>query len=431
MTRAQLIQGDARAIPLATGSVHCVVTSPPYWGARRYHGDDGMIGLEASLDAHLEALVAVFGEVWRVLRDDGTLWLNYGDVYSSGGRKTSAPDHLQARAINEHRASENRRPMPAGLKPKDLIGLPWRLAFALQADGWTLRTDIVWAKPNPIPESVTDRPTRSHEFLFLLSKGARYAYDADAVREPYAVNTLRPTSGHGRPRRAPEASGDSGLSRWHARRPPAYFYDADAIREPHKSESLRRYESGFTSRDSGDPLVEERRGALFDTERMGDHVNPLGANKRDVWTIPTQKYKSAHHATFPEALVEPCIKAGTSERGVCAACGAPWRRVTDKDYVNPLNTSSNGPRSLARRGETPGFKNRLNAVRTTRGWEPTCACGAPVVPATVLDPFAGSGTTCAVAQKLGRRGIGLELNRSYLTLARERLALAQAPLPLA
>src|SRR6266550_1548866 len=179
-----LIQADARNIPLADNSVHCCVTSPPYWGLRDY-GTPGQLGLETTPDEYLTVMVDVFREVWRVLREDGTLWLNMGDCYATGAGKVGECGHVYYGPMTQ----PNRMPIE-GLKAKDLVGMPWRLAFALQADGWWLRSDIIWSKRNPMPESVTDRPTKSHEHLFLLAKSERYYYDAEAIREPISPKTL-------------------------------------------------------------------------------------------------------------------------------------------------------------------------------------------------------------------------------------------------
>jgi len=218
-----ILGGDAQQIlvRLPDRSVRCIVTSPPYWGLRDY-GIEGQIGLESSLDDFISNLVAVFREAKRVLADDGTLWLNIGDGYTSGNRGWRAPDKK-----NPARAMNVRPDTPAGLKPKDLVGVPWRLAFALQADGWYLRSDIIWNKPNAMPESVKDRPTRSHEFLFLLSKSEKYLYNAKAVME---------------------------------------------------------------MRDDGNGQ----------------------RNRRTVWAVNTEPFKDAHFATFPPALIEPCILAGSN-----------------------------------------------------------------------------------------------------------------------
>ena len=236
-----------------------------------------MIGLESTFDEHLTNLVAVFREVRRVLRKDGTLWLNYGDAYANDGKWGGSTGGKHAAGLHGQ-TGIGRQKVTTGLKPKDLMLMPARVAMALQSDGWWLRSEIVWHKPNPMPESVTDRPTSAHEKLFLLSKSARYFYDAEAVRQGLADNTQRPTTGGGVTRHG-NGSPDSGI------------------------------------------------GAYQDKVRSGE---VSGANLRNVWTIPTHGYSEAHFATFPPALVEPCIKAGTSERGVCAECGAPWERVVEE-----------------------------------------------------------------------------------------------------
>jgi len=230
-------QGDCRKVlaELPAESIQCVVTSPPYWGLRDY-GTDGQLGLEQTPDEYVANMVEVFHAVRRVLRKDGTVWLNLGDSYAGSGKGQ----------------------MGDGIKPKDLVGIPWRVAFALQADGWYLRSDIIWSKPNPMPESVTDRPTKAHEYIFLLTKSPHYYYDADAIREPAHDWGGRDRSNN------KTHSGLTGLS-------------------PH---------SGLTRASSGEE----------------------GRNKRSVWEITTQSYPEAHFATFPEALVKPCILAGTKEQ---------------------------------------------------------------------------------------------------------------------
>lgn len=254
-----------RSLPDA--SVHCCVTSPPYFGLRDY-GVAGQIGLEDTPDAFVAELVAVFREVRRVLRDDGTLWLNLGDSYAGSwgaqGHRVTESDDLSwhSSQIKNHpkRASKTGSIRQAGLKPKDLIGIPWRAAFALQADGWFLRQDIIWSKPNPMPESVQDRCTKAHEYLFLLSKSPRYFYDADAVREADA--------GSDHPRNV------------------------------------------VTEIDRGQPGVSPHRGLRTDAGRNG-----MGRNKRSVWTVATTPFKDAHFATFPAELIEPCVKAGCPTGG--------------------------------------------------------------------------------------------------------------------
>ena len=371
--------GDVRAClrTLPANSIDAVVTSPPYWGLRDYglppliwdddpscdHNwtvDDatgcrncgawrGQLGLEPSPELYVRHLVGVFSEVRRVLKPQGTVWVNLGDCYNAGTNSPRTPSPNRVGYWQAAGSMGDRRVKAAGLKTKDLVGIPWRVALALQGDGWYLRSDVIWAKSNPVPEGVRDRPVRAHEYLFLLSKEPRYYYDAEAVRE-----------------RAP--------------------IDAEEIRTRARDTAIRR-----------------------------------GRAQRSVWNIPTQRYQKAHFATFPERLVEPCILAGTSAAGCCPSCGKPWQRSLCVGYSNPGNRKSNGPRSVERRTESPGFSKRL--VRCIEGetWQPTCSCKRERVPATVLEPFAGSGTTLAVARRLGRRAIGIELNPDYVNLACDRI----------
>ena len=361
-------RGDVleRLAALPDESVNCVVTSPPYWGLRDYgtasweggdpdcdhkgppmqsrrstlagngHGGDKplspslqaqaqpfrttcakcgatrvdrQIGLEPTPDAYVARMVAVFAEVRRVLRLDGTCWVNLGDSYAAGGNGARDPERWpkQSRNADGFRSTHSKK--ASGVKPKDLVGIPWRVAFALQADGWWLRSDVVWAKPNPMPESVTDRPTRSHEYLFLLTKSAKYAYDADAIREPLET--------------APHAPGNMAADRWREVR--------------------------------GASVSKGMSGHLAEPDRTWGTT--AGRNKRTVWTIATEPYPDAHFATFPTALVEPCVLAGCPVGGV------------------------------------------------------------------VLDPFCGSGTTLLVALRHGRRGVGIELNPTYVEMASRRVFL--------
>lgn len=262
-THWKILTGDAQTTlaRFHTESVHCVVTSPPYWGLRDY-GVAGQIGREPTPEEYVEKLVRVFREVRRVLSADGTLWLNMGDCYGSGTRtprncsKTAVHGYWSNPAINKRISA------PA----KQLVGIPWRVAFALQADGWWLRSDIIWHKPNPMPESVRDRPTRAHEYIFLLAKSQRYYYDAEAIAEPIVC-------------------GD------HARNTnPEYVMQAPG----------QRLQSGFTRR---------RQAGGYTTDKET-------RNRRSVWTITTQPYPEAHFATFPKELVEPCILAGCPEGGL-------------------------------------------------------------------------------------------------------------------
>ena len=295
-----ILDGDCRTIlpSLSEKSVHCVVTSPPYFGLRDY-GVDGQIGLEQTPDAFVAEMVAVFREVRRVLRDDGTLWLNLGDSYAGSWGAQSrehagkhAPN-VSALSANQVKAAARREgrtgaiPEGSGLKPKDMIGIPWMVAFALRADGWYLRKDIIWHKPNPIPESVTDRPTSSHEHVFLLSKSERYFYDADAIREAESVpswddgsRTFGGVNKHG----ANVAHGERTTGR---------------VATTRKRGVPPRHAEYETSDQSG----------LDDVGRGG------GRNARDVWTIATKPFSEAHFATFPPELPERCIKAGCPAGG--------------------------------------------------------------------------------------------------------------------
>ena len=422
----RIMIGDAlsQLAELPDGSVHCVMTSPPYWGLRAYKGDDSMIGLEPTFDAHLENLVAVFREVRRVLRSDGVCFLNYGDAYTSGGRAT----YRSGVSDNKGHQIQNDMPRPdtpSGLKPKDLMMMPARVAMALQADGvpdhaalraiqraaeilideydgsppakvmnaldrldaeyaeakgssWWLRSEIIWHKPNPMPESCRDRPTSAHEKLFLLSKSAKYFYDADAVRTPSTGVPKMPDNW------------DTG---------------------PGAHGSVHR-----TGREKG-----KQRAMTKDEQQSG------GANLRNVWKIPTHSFSEAHFATFPPALVEPCIKAGTSAHGVCEKCGAPWVRD-----VNKVLVTDGDRKAMAMRNDgdpSDAGRNRLNdghlpgSQRTeTTGWSPSCQCKVrPTVPATCLDPFAGAGTVGIVADRLQRDAILIEISPDYAKMAQRRI----------
>ena len=313
--RPEVIEGDVREVlkTLDDESVQCVVTSPPYWGLRDY-GSEGQLGLEETPEEYVENMVSVFQEIKRVLRKDGTVWLNLGDSYAGGGRAGKNTEykekHTNFGRVQDMSTYADPSKIPKGLKAKDLVGIPWRVAFALQSDGWYLRSDIIWNKPNPMPESCKDRPTKSHEYIFLLTKSAKYYYDADAIRVPLSEVSKQ-------------------------------FLDVangNPLREVDGFSKEKRYSTG---------------GKLSRAE-MGNFVNPKGANKRSVWRITTKPYKGAHFATFPEELPETCIKAGT------------------------------------KRGDV------------------------------VLDIFAGSGTTLRVASKLGRKGIGIELNPEYIKILKKR-----------
>lgn len=491
----QLLNATGVSIPLADESVHCVVTSPPFWGLRDYslpprvwggepgcghvwgekgrssyrnrqgargglhegrqanklingitlHPSTGQfcqrcgawlgcLGNEPTPALYVQHLVEVFREVRRVLRPDGIVWLNLGDSYfgDSPPRKRSSEAFSETwdQSLTRSRGGMRRSAARVdGLKPKDLCMIPARVALALQADGWWLRSDVIWAKGvsfcdtysgSSMPASVTDRPATSYEHLFLLSKSARYFYDHWAVREPTV------------------SSGGGGFSESYA-----------AAQPKHGAMRLER----------------------------GDYSD--GRNLRSVWLINPKGYKGAHFAVYPPALIVPCVKAGTSERGVCPSCAAPWKRVVGKEFVPQEDVSAvKGIRGHDGTKKQPndgwdGFP-RGTTKSTTAGWRPSCSCSGltiignppvlsaqrgdeseaefiyrhtawqikmdkwqqhwssleplyaaePTVPAIVLDPFVGSGTTLVVARSLGRDGIGLDLSLPYLKeQATPRLAL--------
>ena len=241
------------------------VTSPPYFGLRDY-GHDGQIGLEETPDAYIAAMVEVFRCVRDVLSDDGTVWLNIGDSYANDGKWGGSSGGKHAKALHGN-TSIGRTKVTTGLKPKDLIGIPWMLAFALRADGWFLRQDIIWHKPNPMPESVTDRCTKAHEYIFMLTKKERYYYDHEAVKEPAVSTDIRKFTDNG-------ADKQRGHGRKHA---------------------------GFNGRYA---------------DKIAEQGVPETRNRRSVWTVATRPYKGAHFATFPETLIEPCILAGAPLDGI-------------------------------------------------------------------------------------------------------------------
>ena len=284
-----------RSMP--AGSIDCCVTSPPYFGLRDY-GVDGQIGLEPTPQEYVSRLVGVFREVRRVLRDDGTLWLNVGDSYAGSGRGWNVKPSAQSKASTMRGSKPN---VPRGCKPKDLIGIPWMLAFALREDGWYLRQEIIWHKPNPMPESVTDRCTKSHESLFLLSKSPKYRFDADAIKEPSSGTSSRPQH-----RRAVEIAEEAGLTDEHIA----------AIRSAGITDAGKAMETqGGCGRNSDrvSALAAEAKDALGGYYR--EFLIAPKRNKRDVWTVPVKPFRGAHFATFPPELIKPCILAGCPEGG--------------------------------------------------------------------------------------------------------------------
>jgi DNA modification methylase len=401
-------------------TIQCVVTSPPYWGLRDYgippsiwdgdsgcqheftetpapggNGDGksfrrdkaagresggsqpgfcihcgawrGCLGLEPTPELFIQHMVLIFTELRRVLRKDGTLWLNLGDSYAAG---TSAARKKGKGDVGGWQRDEQfSRVHAALLKPKDLVGIPWRVALALQADGWYLRSDIIWAKPNPMPESVTDRPTKAHEYIFLLTKSAKYFYDADAVREAHSDN----------------------------------------LTATHNLSTVHSNHTAWAGAPAGVGRIRMQGKRQY---------NPGGRNSRTIWEMPTQPTPEAHFATFPEELPRRCIKAGTSEKGACPQCGAPWERVVEKSFQLMQDRS---PEKCVRKPESldssSGWGGSLKGytASTTTGWRPTCKCEAgETVPCIVLDPFAGTAKTGKVAIELGRQFSGFDISAEYV-----------------
>jgi DNA modification methylase len=432
-----LLKSSAHNIPIPDKSVHCVVTSPPYWGLRVYDGDQavewpevryhplrycpeivipgwrGGLGNEPTPDAYIGHMILCLREWGRVLRGDGTLWVNLGDSYAGSGKGGWPVEKLRE---NWNPKYMGRTAIPRGLKPKDLVGIPHLFAFAAQAEGWYLRNDIVWTKPNPLPENVTDRLTRSHEYVFLLTKSRRYYFDHVAIKEPLKESSIQrltqsnfwnQTGGEkdyangvnpnrSMRRSSPNFAASNGVPRFGGSK--EY---PDEMRLVSGNEWMPDIEAGANKRDVW--MVEEESDpfARFCAERGVDLValreeyEGAASGKDDTWRVATKPYTGAHFAAFPEDLVRPMILAGTSAKGVCPTCGDPWARVIEKGGVDTLT--------------------QFSAGKKTTSWRPTCTCDAgESIPATVMDPFNGSGTSGRVATKLGRSYIGIDVCEEYL-----------------
>lgn len=419
--------------------IQCVVTSPPYWGLRDYGtatwdgGDaecdhqyqkggrnpetagkqlsnqgtifsqyeheckkcgarriDQQLGLEKTPEEYVAKMVEVFREVRRVLRDDGTLWLNLGDSYASGevGRHDRSTGYKGEYARFNDQGKRQYKKLNTGLKPKDLCGIPWRVALALQADGWYLRQDIIWSKPNPMPESCTDRCTKAHEYIFLLTKKPRYFYDQQAIAEPFADKRMGNPGGGGQ-----------------------YAQECNWV-------------GNRTNPQSGLAKGEWNTNGCVS-----------GKNKRSVWTVKPKAFPDAHFATFPPKLIEPCILAGTSKKGRCPECGGPWERVVEKD--TPVEYAGKTGRWGTDTGRMQ-MADKFNTTAKTLGWRQTCKCmggwdDIPIPfapePCIVFDPFMGSGTVAVVAAQLGRDYVGAELSPEYVAMAEKRLEAVDTGVP--
>lgn len=377
MPKHEIIVGDNRTsmAALPEQHFHACVTSPPYFGLRDYGGDEREIGKEASPEEFVAAMRAVFGGkdnpvgVWRVLRDDGVCWLNLGDSYNSAASGQNGLNGTLGggRPCGGNGTTAGRQRLHKGLKHKDLIGIPWRVALALQADGWYLRDAVIWHKPAPMPGSQRDRCTASYEFIFQLTKRERYFFDLDAVKEPC----------------------DTGA--WDAMPP------IGSIKAPGNNGNATY--SGNTPSSSG-------------------YRTP-----RNVWKMAHEGFNEAHFATFPVELPTRCIKASTSERGCCGACGKPIDRVIERNRrpTRPGKDNTTDATGLANRDEL-----RHVTATSTVGWS-ACGCGKPLVPCRVLDPFNGAGTTGVAAVRLGCDYTGCELNPEYAAMSERRIGREKSP----
>lgn len=386
-----ILVGDAldRLRGLPSDHFHAVVTSPPYWGLRDY-GVEGQIGLERSVNDFLAKMVDIFSEVRRVLRPDGSLWLNIGDTYSTDmkwGGKSSNKHEMEVEFPRKKERSIS------GMKPKEMVGVPWKLAFALSADGWYLRQEIIWSKRSPMPESVRDRATKSHEHVFLLTKSSKYFYDFMRARQK--ASGIAPGN---------KTDGKYGLK---------------------KGTEEHRTKAGL--------------------KKCGAHET---ANFRSVWTLSSEPYRGAHFATFPTELVRRCLLAAVSERGCCPTCGSPAERIVERQRVQTRpgtnskvmkhpsgwsqeegsHSTIDGRYDYREKGKyhdsiTGNRDPRRHVTRyATIGFKQNCECEPMAsVPCRVLDPFAGAGTTLMVARRMNCEAIGIDLNPEYAAMAAKRI----------
>lgn len=386
----KLLHGDSLTMlkTLPADSIHCCMTSPPYWGGLRDYGVDGQLGMEALPSKHIEKMVAIAKEVYRVLHPSGLFFMNYGDCYATGAGSARIAGGDRFGKKNQLVEDDvipmnqpNRMKLP-GLKPKDMIGMPWELALAFRNQaGFYLRTDVIWHKTNALTTSAQDRFPTTHEYLFMFSKSERYFFDEDATREITGKE-----------------------STWEE------YAAADGRMIFHE---------------------DDKRAGMLQTKNKDFKVltHPLGARKRTVWAIPTEpvdfkKYGDfKHFATFPKALVDPCIKSGTASHGCCSKCLQPYRKTFEI-------IEAQIDRGLRARADAPGsVLSEKSSLRTGRikakkpiGWEPDCSCVAKRIPCTVLDIFCGSGTTGIVASRLQRSFIGIELDSRSVELSRLRIS---------
>lgn len=402
----RLLQGDCREVlkTLPAASVQCCVTSPAYFGLRSYlpedHPDKHLeMGSEQTPDEFVSALVGVFDDVRRVLRDDAVCFVNLGDSYAShdpGGFRSGEFLNPGGRPPVKQGLARNRAGIyrPGGAKPKDLIGIPWRFALAMQANGWYLRSAMPWVKRGVMPEITTDRPGSAVEYVFMFTKQPKYFWDAEAVKMRGAVAAGT--------RAAKGSNVRSDLKDVNGRPPEYWNYTGER--------NFRNSDLFYSSLDQPFGLIMDGDGAPIALD-----VNP-------------EPLADAHFAAYPTKLVRPLILGATSAHGCCAACGASWTRLTEKKdtglkqkMADGWDTGSGAHGTIHRNGREKGQTSVPVTTNVTVGWEASCSCGAEVVPCTVLDPFSGAGTTALVADRLGRHAIGIELSEAYNVMARQRM----------
>lgn len=424
-TSVTLFTGNVESVlsRLPGGFVHACVTSPPYFGLRNYlpkdHPDKHLeIGREDTPKTYVSAIVSAMREVRRVLRDDGTCWIVIADSYAGTGGHTSIGKTSQ----RSNRSNVDIQNAEKGYKPdgfvkeKDLIGIPWMLAFALRDDGWYLRQDTIWAKPNPMPESMKDRCTKSHEYVFMLTKSPRYFFDHHAIKEDSITND---------PRRPYTSGGAKEIDG----RPKEQWQGG----KPRTSGNVTHKYTQAYEDEYGDETHRTKAGLL----KIAD-VPWSQRNQLSVWTMSSEPVRNLHYATFPTRLVSRCLEAATSAHGCCIGCGAPYRRMIDKGEPDMAHRAQSGADSTgvytgqstkdhtaAGVQDASATKARIlegMVVKRTSGWEPTCTCPpCGVSPPVVLDPFSGAGTTALVATRLGCDAIGIDLNSDYHKMAVDRL----------
>lgn len=420
---------SALSIPLPDESVHCVVTSPPYWGLRCY-GVDGQLGLEDTPEEYVARMVEVFREVRRVMRPDATCWLNLGDSFAGARGGTQGETGQRARRTQPPGRERSETREASGLKPGDLVGIPWRVAFALQADGWWLRQDNVWHKPNPMPESLNGWRWEKCRVKVGARAGNKQTTNVGShTAQSGGVETAEWSPCPGCDKCAPNDGLVLRKGSWRTTsaheyvfqlaKAPQYFCDAEAVREP-----VSQTDGAKAWRRIFDPAKDRKQIALGRTPGKRNKQDGAGRNPRSVWSITTRPYSGAHFATFPPELPERCIRAATPEK-VCGDCGAPWAPVVEISGGTTGRSWHEGDDRLARGQRSGTRENRRLAAdgfetdyqRKVLAHRPTCDHGAEPARAVVLDPFGGAGTTKLQAEAMGRRAVSLDLSLAYSRMA--------------